>query len=111
MEDEETGRRAIEEMNGKEVDEHVISVCESKNLQGPKIPTMKLAVRNIPESLTAPELRNLFTKYGFVLEAEVRGQTGHVVSFFVIIFVNVLFFFTDVHNIKFVCVGSTFPIP
>ena len=82
MEDDVNGRKAIEEMNGKEIDEHVISVCQSKNIQGPKIPTMKLAVKNIPNSLSAVELRNLFTKYGFVLEAEVKGQNGHVVSFF-----------------------------
>ncbi|CAG7734400.1 unnamed protein product [Allacma fusca] len=78
MEDDCNGRQAIQELNGKDMDGNVLSVVQSKNIQGPKIPTMKLAVKNLPAGLAAGELRNLFTKYGYILEAEIRGPQGHV---------------------------------
>jgi len=81
MEEEECGRKAVAALNRKEIDGKAISVSVSKNLEPPNISTTKLLVKNIPVNLPAAGLRQLFQKFGLVLEAEiVKNGEGIVVS-------------------------------
>ena len=82
MEEAECGRRAIQALNKKDLGGKQISVCESKNLEGPNIATTRLAVKNLPFGTTPQRVRALFQKFGLVLECEVTRGDAIVVSYF-----------------------------
>lgn len=69
MEDEDAGRKMIEELNGRILPEcdSPIKVSESKHPEGPSTPTIRLQVKNLPEDVTAYQIRGLFQPYGLVL--------------------------------------------
>jgi len=82
MEDEACGRAAITMLNGRSVRESIITVEESTlNSQGPSVPSTRLRVKNIPSTLSALGLRELFTKYGMIISVEITDTEGIVVSF------------------------------
>jgi hypothetical protein len=81
MEEAECGRRACQALHKKEMQGKVISVCESKNTEGPNIATTKLSVKNLPFGCTPQRVRSLFQKYGLILECEVLKTDAVVVSY------------------------------
>lgn len=86
MEEEACGKLAVSMLNGRNVRGNTISVLQSNQSDlGPKIASTRLCVKNIPASLSAAGLRDLFKKYGLVLAAEITNETGIVVSIIIIV--------------------------
>lgn len=103
METEEGGKKAIEELNGKTLEdsdsEKPLIVSESKNPEGPTLATIKLKVTNLSPQVKAEALRSLFTPYGLVLKVKVAAKkrsmpdacrSGIVVSYQCLSYTNFL---------------------
>jgi RNA recognition motif-containing protein len=83
MEDEACGRAAITMLNGRTIRGNVVTVEESWNTdEGPSVPSTRLRVKNLPNSMTAAGLRDLFVKYGMIIAAEITNGEGIVVREF-----------------------------
>lgn len=81
MEDDIEGKHAIGELQGREINGIKLIIAESRKNDLPRIPTVKLLVKNISSSVDARGLRNMFKRFGCVIEAEIENGEGFVVSF------------------------------
>lgn len=81
MEDDIEGKHAIGELQGREINGIKLIIAESRKNDVPRIPTVKLLVKNISSSVDARGLRNMFKRFGCVVEVEVEDGEGFVVSF------------------------------
>ena len=80
MEDEACGRNAMLMLNAKMINGKCIGVEESKTIDGPKVTSTRLKVSNVPSTMSANDLRDLFTKYGLILSVEITDTEAVVVS-------------------------------
>uniref|UniRef100_A0A1B6CI83 RNA-binding protein lark n=1 Tax=Clastoptera arizonana TaxID=38151 RepID=A0A1B6CI83_9HEMI len=78
MESEESGRDAIQNLNGYLVHETAMKVEAATSRKGPNTPTTKIFVGNLTENTKAPQVRALFSKYGTVVECDIVRNYGFV---------------------------------
>ncbi|XP_065218974.1 RNA-binding protein lark-like isoform X3 [Planococcus citri] len=78
MEDEESGREAIKNLNNSLVNGTAIKVEAATSRKGPNTPTVKIFVGNLPDRYKATEVRALFSKYGTVVECDIIRNYGFV---------------------------------
>lgn len=78
MENEESGRDAIQNLNGYLVHGSAMKVEAATSRKGPNTPTTKIFVGNLSDNTRAPQVRALFTKYGTVVECDIVRNYGFV---------------------------------
>lgn len=78
MENEQQGRDAIQNLNGYVVNANPIKVEAAKSRRAPNTATTKIFVGNLTDKTRAPEVRELFTKYGTVVECDIVRNYGFV---------------------------------
>lgn len=78
MENEQQGRDAIQNLNGYVVNGSPIKVEAAKSRRAPNTPTTKIFVGNLTDKTRAPEVRELFGKYGAVVECDIVRNYGFV---------------------------------
>lgn len=78
MENEQQGRDAIQNLNGYVVNGNPIKVEAAKSRRAPNTPTTKIFVGNLTDKMRAPEVRELFQKYGTVVECDIVRNYGFV---------------------------------
>ncbi|XP_055371868.1 RNA-binding protein lark [Condylostylus longicornis] len=78
METEEQGREAMSNLNGFEVNGNAIKVEAAKSRRNPNTSTTKIFVGNLTDKTRAPEVRELFTKFGTVVECDIVRNYGFV---------------------------------
>lgn len=78
METEQQGRDAIQNLNGYVLNEFAIKVEAAKSRRAPNTPTTKIFVGNLTDKTRAPEVRELFQKYGTVVECDIVRNYGFV---------------------------------
>lgn len=78
MENEQQGRDAIQNLNGYVINNNAIKVEAAKSRRAPNTPTTKIFVGNLTDKMRAPEVRELFTKYGTVVECDIVRNYGFV---------------------------------
>lgn len=86
MENEESGKDAIQNLNGYLVHGSAMKVEAATSRKGPNTPTTKIFVGNLSDNTRAPEVRVLFAKFGTVVECDIVRNYGFVVR------LNTLFF-------------------
>lgn len=86
MENEESGKDAIQNLNGYLVHGSAMKVEAATSRKGPNTPTTKIFVGNLSDNTRAPEVRVLFAKFGTVVECDIVRNYGFVVR------LNILFF-------------------
>jgi len=80
MDDDNTGRAAIKALNGSMVNDLAMKVEAATSRRGPNTPTTKIFVGNLSETTKANEVRELFARYGSVVECDIVRTYGFVVS-------------------------------
>jgi len=104
MDDDNNGRAAIKALNGTMVNDLAMKVEAATSRRGPNTPTTKIFVGNLSETTKANEVRELFGRYGTVVECDIVRTYGFVVSVkLLIIFlfiVNVFFRFKCTYQLK-----------
>lgn len=80
MDDDNTGRAAIKALNGTMVNDLAMKVEAATSRRGPNTPTTKIFVGNLSETTKANEVRELFARYGSVVECDIVRTYGFVVS-------------------------------
>lgn len=78
MENEQQGRDAIQNLNGYVVNANPIKVEAAKSRRAANTATTKIFVGNLTDKTRAPEVRELFSKYGVVIEADIVRNYGFV---------------------------------
>ncbi|XP_075238299.1 RNA-binding protein lark isoform X2 [Lycorma delicatula] len=78
MENEESGRDAIQNLNGYLVNGTAMKVEAATSRKGPQTATTKLFVGNLSDNIKAPQVRALFSKYGTVVECDIVRNYGFV---------------------------------
>uniref|UniRef100_A0A1B6L474 RNA-binding protein lark n=2 Tax=Graphocephala atropunctata TaxID=36148 RepID=A0A1B6L474_9HEMI len=78
MENEESGRDAIQNLNGYLVHGSAMKVEAATSRKGPNTPTTKIFVGNLSDNTRAPQVRALFAKYGTVVECDIVRNYGFV---------------------------------
>ncbi|KRF97759.1 uncharacterized protein Dwil_GK27821 [Drosophila willistoni] len=78
METEQQGRDAIQNLNGYVLNDNEIKVEAAKSRRAPNTPTTKIFVGNLTDKTRAPEVRELFQKYGTVVECDIVRNYGFV---------------------------------
>lgn len=78
MESEQQGRDAIQNLNGYVLHDNPIKVEAAKSRRAPNTPTTKIFVGNLTDKTRAPEVRELFQKYGTVVECDIVRNYGFV---------------------------------
>lgn len=78
METEEQGREAIQNLNGFMLNGNGIKVEAAKSRRAPNTPTVKIFVGNLTDKTRAPEVRELFQKFGTVVECDIVRNYGFV---------------------------------
>lgn len=78
MESEQVGREAIQNLNGHALHGQVIKCEAAKSRRAPSTPTTKIFVGNLTDKTRAPEVRELFQKYGTVVECDIVRNYGFV---------------------------------
>lgn len=78
MENEQQGRDAIQNLNGYVLHDNPIKVEAAKSRRAPNTPTTKIFVGNLTDKTRAPEVRELFQKYGTVVECDIVRNYGFV---------------------------------
>lgn len=78
METEQQGRDAIQNLNGYLLNDAAIKVEAAKSRRAPNTPTTKIFVGNLTDKTRAPEVRELFQKYGTVVECDIVRNYGFV---------------------------------
>lgn len=81
MENEESGRDAIQNLNGYLVNGQPMKVEAATSRKGPNTPTTKMFVGNLADGVKAAQVRALFSKYGTVVECDIVRNYGFVVSY------------------------------
>lgn len=81
MEDDIEGKLAVEELQDKELNGSKLTIEVARKNEPPRTPTVKLLVKNIHATVDARSLRNLFKKFGYVIEVQVENGEGYVVSY------------------------------
>lgn len=79
MENEESGKDAIQNLNGYLVHGSAMKVEAATSRKGPNTPTTKIFVGNLSDNTRAPEVRVLFAKFGTVVECDIVRNYGFVV--------------------------------
>ncbi|XP_008183373.1 RNA-binding protein lark isoform X3 [Acyrthosiphon pisum] len=78
MDDDTTGRAAIKALNGSMVNDLAMKVEAATSRRGPNTPTTKIFVGNLSETTKANEVRELFGRYGTVVECDIVRTYGFV---------------------------------
>lgn len=78
MENEKNGRDAIQNLNGYVVNGNPIKVEAARSRRAPNTTTTKIFVGNLTDLTRAPEVRELFAKYGSVVECDIVRNYGFV---------------------------------
>lgn len=78
MENEQQGRDAIQNLNGYVVNANPIKVEAAKSRRAPNTATTKIFVGNLTDKTRAPEVRELFSQYGTVIECDIVRNYGFV---------------------------------
>lgn len=78
MENEQQGRDAIQNLNGYVVNSQPMKVEAAKSRRAPNTSTTKIFVGNLTDKTRAPEVRELFQKYGTVVECDIVRNYGFV---------------------------------
>ncbi|CAH1407230.1 unnamed protein product [Nezara viridula] len=78
MENEESGRDAIQNLNGYLVNGQPMKVEAATSRKGPNTPTTKMFVGNLADGVKAAQVRALFSKYGTVVECDIVRNYGFV---------------------------------
>ncbi|XP_043279099.1 RNA-binding protein lark isoform X6 [Venturia canescens] len=78
MENEEAGRDAIQKLNSSLVHGQPIKCEAAKSRKGPNTPTTKIFVGNLTDNTKAPQVRELFAKFGTVVECDIVRNYGFV---------------------------------
>uniref|UniRef100_A0A1B6LSQ5 RNA-binding protein lark n=1 Tax=Graphocephala atropunctata TaxID=36148 RepID=A0A1B6LSQ5_9HEMI len=78
MENEESGRDAIQNLNGYLVHGSAMKVEAATSRKGPNTPTTKIFVGNLSDNTRAPQVRVLFAKFGTVVECDIVRNYGFV---------------------------------
>uniref|UniRef100_A0A146M659 RNA-binding protein lark n=3 Tax=Lygus hesperus TaxID=30085 RepID=A0A146M659_LYGHE len=78
MENEECGRDAIQNLNGYLVSGQPMKVEAATSRKGPNTPTTKMFVGNLADGVKASQVRELFSKYGTVVECDIVRNYGFV---------------------------------
>mgnify|MGYP002716472551 FL=1 len=78
MEHEDSGRDAIQNLDGYLVHGSSIKVEAATSRKGPQTPTTKVFVGNLTDNTKAPQVRALFAKYGTVVECDIVRNYGFV---------------------------------
>uniref|UniRef100_A0A6B2EFP6 Putative rna-binding protein lark-like isoform x1 n=1 Tax=Phlebotomus kandelakii TaxID=1109342 RepID=A0A6B2EFP6_9DIPT len=78
MENEQQGRDAIQNLNGYVVNTQPMKVEAAKSRRAPNTSTTKIFVGNLTDKTRAPEVRELFQKYGTVVECDIVRNYGFV---------------------------------
>lgn len=78
MENEQQGRDAIQNLNGYVVNAQPIKVEAAKSRRAPNTATTKIFVGNLTDKTRAPEVRELFSKFGSVVECDIVRNYGFV---------------------------------
>lgn len=98
METEEQGRDAITNLNGFMVDDSAIKVEAATSRKGPHTATTKIFVGNLTDNTKAPEIRELFNKFGTVVECDIVRNYGFVVSiYFLMNYVSLCLLFNFIY--------------
>lgn len=104
MDDDNTGRAAIKALNGTMVNDLAMKVEAATSRRGPNTPTTKIFVGNLSETTKANEVRELFGRYGTVVECDIVRTYGFVVSVNLLIvflfIVNLFFRFKCIYQLK-----------
>lgn len=80
MEKDEQGKEAISNLNGFSIDGNLIKVEAATSRKGPQTQTTKIFIGNLTDNTKAAEIRELFGKYGTVVECDIVRNYGFVVS-------------------------------
>ncbi|XP_029341308.1 RNA-binding protein lark-like [Acyrthosiphon pisum] len=78
MDDDTTGRAAIKALNGSMVNDLAMKVETATSRRGPNTPTTKIFVGNLSETTKENEVRELFERYGTVVECDIVRTYGFV---------------------------------
>ncbi|XP_073979762.1 RNA-binding protein lark-like isoform X4 [Rhodnius prolixus] len=78
MENEESGRDAIQNLNGYLVNGQPMKVEAATSRKGPNTPTTKIFVGNLADGVKASQVRTLFSKFGTVVECDIVRNYGFV---------------------------------
>ncbi|EFA08785.1 RNA-binding protein lark [Tribolium castaneum] len=78
MENESEGREAIQNLNGHMLNGQPMKCEAAKSRKAPQTPTTKIFVGNLTDNTKAPQIRELFKKYGTVVECDIVRNYGFV---------------------------------
>ncbi|CAG9774018.1 unnamed protein product [Ceutorhynchus assimilis] len=78
MENESEGREAIQQLNGQMLNGQSMKCEAAKSRKAPQTPTTKIFVGNLTDNTKAPQVRELFKKFGTVVEADIVRNYGFV---------------------------------
>lgn len=78
MENESEGREAIQNLNGHTLNGQPMKCEAAKSRKAPTTPTTKIFVGNLTDNTKAPQIRELFKKFGTVVECDIVRNYGFV---------------------------------
>ncbi|BES94565.1 Zinc knuckle [Nesidiocoris tenuis] len=78
METEEDGRNAIQNLNGNIINGQPMKVEAAVSRKGPNTPTTKVFVGNLADGVKPTIVKELFAKYGTVVECDIVRNFGFV---------------------------------
>uniref|UniRef100_A0A182JP14 RNA-binding protein lark n=1 Tax=Anopheles christyi TaxID=43041 RepID=A0A182JP14_9DIPT len=78
MENEDQGREAIQHLNGYVIGGQPIKVEAARSRRAPNANTTKIFVGNLTDKTRAPQVRELFQKFGSVVECDIVRNYGFV---------------------------------
>ncbi|XP_063700491.1 RNA-binding protein lark [Culicoides brevitarsis] len=78
MKDEQQGRDAMQNLNGYIINNQAIKVEAARSRRAPNSNTTKIFVGNLTDQTRAPQVRELFGKFGNVIECDIVRNYGFV---------------------------------
>lgn len=78
MENEQQGREAMQNLNGYLINNQAIKVEAARSRARPNANTTKIFVGNLTDNTRAPQVRELFGKFGTVIECDIVRNYGFV---------------------------------